>query len=1441
MREESSGFPVAPTLGLNLNLLDSQRHCCVPSLISIPMIRLNTFSRSLLLFCMAVLGVALTLSPNPVKGQGHGNTSYGTDFWMGFMPDYTIQPDYIVIYVCSGTANKISVSEYGGGSGGPVQTFTQTLGPNQTWKVTLDIAKVMTSKTETPAYRAVHVTATNPCACYGFTNEYATSDGFLCLPTPILGTEFYTPNYFDDWYSSPTEPLAGEYLVVTPYDNTEVQITTTSDTRLDNLGQVIGHHSGDTWTVNMMKGQTYLVQSPGLDKSNDITGSHIISSKPIVLISGHERCSIPNDDPVYNSKDMLAEMIPSVDKWGTQYFDMPMEGRTLCGDYIRLLSAEDGNQIQINGGTSVFLNAGEYVEENFVLLPTVFTSVVNKKFVTMQYSYTQSINNDPGSADPFMITMTPQEQFQKELIFRTPKNPGTNGDYTHYATFIGLADSVMGIILDGKKLSSQGAVGPAIFLGTNPPMGATRVQLSAGENTHIATSGSPFGCYLYGFTQVDGYGWPAGMAMNIPSPDTLPPLQLGTSSCGDYTVEVIEPRHIPAFSFEDTRISSFSMITDSNDSRWPKKSYNYTFTPSATFQPGDSTATFTLNVINAKYDAYAAVYAVDRAGNDSVYEYTYTAPKYTISPTVPYSYGNITVANDSCTTFTITNTQKTGPLNFSNLRLLGSAFGGKFTATPTSIGPLNPGQSAQVSICYSPNDTGITSLDTIFFETGESLTSTCVPDTIPLTGLGVTPLIYADDVNFGAVDSGQTVCKGIKITNMGKATLTITKQDLLNTADFSVDPNQAFPIVLAPGKSITISYCFHPTTQGTFTTNAIFGTLNPVKFAHSIKDTSILIGVSAKAGVRLTSYNESAAATCGQQPLILDTVYNPEKNADVISTASISGPDAASFSIVSYTPNNPYPYVLAGDSAQFYVYTIKFDPTVKGMLAGPRTAYFSVLGQNNVQPIATLTASSKAPQLAVTPGTTTVDLGQTLINQNASGTFTVSNTGNDVLNIASIVGTGPDAANFTYAPQGPYTLQPGQSQVETVTFTAGSQARVYYDTAQVIPAGNTCATQGPQPLMARADSVGYQPLGVNYNTIFTCKTKNLVAMFINHSSQDTATVTSIDIQSTNGWTNTGDFQQVPPLTLGSGIKVPPGDTLFVPIQFAPAATGSRAAGLVFTYTTPKTDTIATAELQGIGANIAEVVGAGSTTTVSTYSGVANSVVQIPIVISTPFNTANTNEVYGYDFKLSWPQDAFNVGSSAMQSPSGSVTVSEVGTGTVDPVTHIETREYRGTSSSPLTAQTTLGTLSATVMLDTVSATAIVPSAIQFLDQNQQPLCYVASTGVNGTFNLQTLCGDPTIKSILGGSQLPLSITQVTPNPFQSVAHIGYQVGTKQANITVSVFDALGNEVARVLNNESRMRGTYTADFDAHTLSSGSYFVRVSDGTNTLTKEIVLTK
>jgi hypothetical protein len=87
----------------------------------------------------------------------------------------------------------------------------------------------------------------------------------------------------------------------------------------------------------------------------------------------------------------------------------------------------------------------------------------------------------------------------------------------------------------------------------------------------------------------------------------------------------------------------------------------------------------------------------------------------------------------------------------------------------------------------------------------------------------------------------------------------------------------------------------------------------------------------------------------------------------------------------------------------------------------------------------------------------------------------------------------------------------------------------------------------------------------------------------------------------------------------------------------------------------------------------------------------------------------------------------------------------------------------------------------------------------------------------------------------------LSIAQIEPNPVHTTSAIHYQVNKAGTSVKLSVFDALGNEVAHLVNAESMGVGSYSATFDGVRLASGSYFVRITDGTTTLTKELVLSK
>jgi hypothetical protein len=523
------------------------------------------------------------------NANGKGVSSSGTDFWVAFMPN--LQGGRIVtqLFIASETSNTVKVT---------VSGVTRTYALLANASITVDlIGAGVTSVPETPSDLGVHVASTAPITMYGLDSWDggagflgASEDGFLALPTPALGTKYYSVNYFDASFSG--VPTVGEYIVVATQDSTTVNFTTKGHTRGSN--GITLQNPNETWSTMLMKGQTYLVQSTGNYLGlEDFTGSLITSNKPIALLSGHQCTPI---DLTTQSGDHLLEMIPPVDEWGTQYFDLPISGRTRCGDYLRVLSGEDGNEIRMNGRSPIFLNAGDWAEIPMVLEPLMLTSITHKKFLTVMYSYSQGYNGDPGTADPFMIVMTPREQFLKRMLLRSPL-PTKSGSFTNYLTIICQHDSINTIQLNGRSIASYGAT-VRTFLGTTSEMAIARVSLPPSATSYLATANVPFGMYQYGFSAYEGYGWPSGSGLNFVSSDSLPPAQVTIVNCGNYIVKLREVRHSPQYSFEDTRIASVDLITQPNDPRWAQPTFNYAYSPDPSFIPGDSMTSFTLSVID---------------------------------------------------------------------------------------------------------------------------------------------------------------------------------------------------------------------------------------------------------------------------------------------------------------------------------------------------------------------------------------------------------------------------------------------------------------------------------------------------------------------------------------------------------------------------------------------------------------------------------------------------------------------------------------------------------------------------------------------------------------------------------------------------------------------------------------------------------------------------
>ncbi len=650
----------------------------------------------------------IILLAGPLWGQG-GVTSSGTEYWLGFMPNGAGAGNssvYEDLFIASGTDNTVTIS-------GGVATKRIEMKAGQIYDYYCP--NFMNSTDEVPQTDAIHITSTSPITVYGYSSwgnvqgAGDSPDGYLGLPLEDFGTEYYTVNFPDNYVFG---QMPGEFLIISPYDNTVVTITPAAETKS-------GRPAGVPWKDTLQKGQTLLVQSPGTDPgNNDLTGTLIKSTKPIGVLTGHQITSVPSDCGCY-SADNLIEMVPSVDKWGTQYFDMPMAGRPIAGDYIRILSAEHGNTIAY-GNTSVTLDSGQYADVPQVTQPTVFTSINHKRFIVAQYSYSQGMYGDPGYSDPWMVLFTPQEQFEKEMIFRAPTS--TRGTFTNYVTFIAEEDSISKITINGITIDSFPQVGTAVFSGTNPLIGARRILIAAQPMKYIAKSPVPFGAYQYGFSNYEGYGWPVGMMQDMASSDTGSPIvkPLDSTSSGTYGLRITEV---------SSKLASVAMIVDSGDPRWPHPSYNYSFQDDTDFVVGDSTYRATLNVINPSLDAYAAIYALDRAGKGAVFEYRYSAPKVASFPSGG-DFGRVLRGTDSCMLFSIYNAG-TRILTVDSMKFLGTPAESSFTVNPTAITFLAPDSAAKLTICYSPQDTGILTIDTlaIYFEQASTVV-------FPLRGIG---------------------------------------------------------------------------------------------------------------------------------------------------------------------------------------------------------------------------------------------------------------------------------------------------------------------------------------------------------------------------------------------------------------------------------------------------------------------------------------------------------------------------------------------------------------------------------------------------------------------------------------------------------------------------------------------------------------------------------
>lgn len=412
-----------------------------------------------------------------------GTDSTGTDFWLlfprvGFDNPEEIRPTLTISgpTPATGTVAIPGIGFSKAFSVVPGSVVTVELPPD----ALVQIANSIQGK-------GIHVTASQPVSVYGLSYGVAVSEAFCAFPTPMLGLQYCVmarPSHFEGF-----PDLVSQLAVVATEDNTQVSITPSVTANLS------GHPGTATFNVTLQRWQVYQLGSVGA--YNDVTGTLIVSTKPVGVFAGASLARVPDAGTVAGNP--LIEMQLPVSSWGRQTFGLPLANR-VAGDTYRVLAATDNTVVAVNGTIAASLAAGQFYDAR-ITGPVEFRA--NNPIQVAHFSNGSSIDNELGYAgDPFMILLPAAGHYLDSYIVSTPTNAAFTGHYLH-------------IFVEQSALASTLVDGKLVTLDKFKPLGRSGyygAQLPVESGPHTVSSSKPVGAYVYGFGTWDGYGYIGGIA-----------------------------------------------------------------------------------------------------------------------------------------------------------------------------------------------------------------------------------------------------------------------------------------------------------------------------------------------------------------------------------------------------------------------------------------------------------------------------------------------------------------------------------------------------------------------------------------------------------------------------------------------------------------------------------------------------------------------------------------------------------------------------------------------------------------------------------------------------------------------------------------------------------------------------------------------------------------
>ena len=459
---------------------------------------MNRFNKYSLPFLIAFFAFSA------IRAQDFSNK--GKEFWIPYSYHVGMSGGVgsnvaMTLYITSDVTTTYTVEIFGGAT---LQAGTINAGQVVTCVVPntnfINTAGIFNNKT-------VRVLAEKPVVVYSYITQSAVSGATVCLPTNVLGNEYYSMNYTQVSNSANANSY---FTIIAVEDNTTIEITPAAAT-------TNGWTAGSVNTITLNKGQIYQVlgtvnntPSGGLYNGVDLTGSKIrsvssgtSSCKRIAVFSGAGKMKIGTAcSGGANSSDNLYQQLYPAGSWGRDYLTVPSYNRPI--NFYRIMKKDPATNVYLNG---TLIPAASFVNNRYY----EFTGNVPNRITAdqpvsvAQYFTTANCSSNPNPYDPDMIVLNPVEQNISKVTLVSSNLVAANPQHHIHVVMPNGGTGISSFRIDNNPIpASSWVVHPQ-----NPAYSYAYLA-NVTQGYHTLKSDSGFNAMAYGYANAESYGYSGG-------------------------------------------------------------------------------------------------------------------------------------------------------------------------------------------------------------------------------------------------------------------------------------------------------------------------------------------------------------------------------------------------------------------------------------------------------------------------------------------------------------------------------------------------------------------------------------------------------------------------------------------------------------------------------------------------------------------------------------------------------------------------------------------------------------------------------------------------------------------------------------------------------------------------------------------------------------------